>query len=119
MYQRNSTHRSNHAFAGLVSMLPTVDNSCFAVRGGNNLLPQRLLELAGAHVKSGWVVDKVMPARHATFELHAHRHGKPPRQDADVDEDAGGEHGDAGTGDQGIHWDQVPHPPSAVLAWHV
>ena len=59
-------------------MLPAVDSRIFRIRGGNALLPQRLLEASGAKIKSDWVVDTVRPAKHGRFELHASHHVPPP-----------------------------------------
>ncbi len=67
--------------AGLVSMLPAVDNRIFRIRGGNARLPERLLEASGAKIKSNWVVDTVKPAKHGRFELHASHHVPPPGND--------------------------------------
>ena len=62
-------------------MLPAVDSRIFRIRGGNALLPERLLKASGAKIKSNWVVDTVKPAKHGRFELHASHHVPPPGDD--------------------------------------
>ena len=64
--------------AGLVSMLPAVDNRIFRIREGNARLPERLLEASGAKMKSDWVVDTIRAAKHGRFELHASHRTPPP-----------------------------------------
>ena len=61
-------------------MLPAVDSRTFKVVGGNSMLPERLLAASGAHVKRGWVVDTIRPAKQRRFELHATRTDAPSRR---------------------------------------
>lgn len=60
-----------NALAGMVSMLPAVDSRVFKIKGGNQLLPQRLLLKARAHVKRGWSVEEVRGIAKGCFQLHA------------------------------------------------
>lgn len=62
-----------NALAGMVSMLPAVDSRIFKIEGGNQLLPRRLLQSAGVHLKYGWNVNEVRAAKHGRYELHAVR----------------------------------------------
>jgi hypothetical protein len=45
---------------GLVSMLPATDARVFKIAGGNELLPQALLDAARVHLKLGWTVNEVL-----------------------------------------------------------
>ena len=47
------------AHEGLVSMLPATDARMFKIAGGNELLPQALLDAARAHLRVGWAVNEV------------------------------------------------------------
>jgi len=62
-----------NALAGMVSMLPAMDSRIFKIKGGNQHLPQRLLQEAGVHMKEGWAVLEVRPAKGNRLELHSRR----------------------------------------------
>lgn len=64
-----------NALAGMVSMLPAMDPRVFKIKGGNEQLPQRLLQGAGVHLKRGWSVEEVRSAKGCRFELHAKYRG--------------------------------------------
>ena len=40
-------------------MLPAMDARVFKIAGGNELLPQALLDAARVHLKLGWTVNEV------------------------------------------------------------
>lgn len=44
---------------GLVSMLPATDARVFKIAGGNELLPQALLDAARVRLRVGWTVNEV------------------------------------------------------------
>jgi hypothetical protein len=41
-------------------MLPATDARVFKIAGGNELLPQALLDAARVHLKLGWTVNEVL-----------------------------------------------------------
>ncbi len=43
----------------MVSMLPATDSRIFKIAGGNQLLPESLLQAANVRLKFGWVVNEV------------------------------------------------------------
>ncbi|KAK9917016.1 hypothetical protein WJX75_010018 [Coccomyxa subellipsoidea] len=61
---------SINALAGMVSLLPTIDGRLFRIKGGNRLLPERLIGAANASLHQGVKVTKVHRTKGGLFELH-------------------------------------------------
>lgn len=54
----------------MVSLLPTIDGRLFRIKGGNRLLPERLIAAANASLHQGIKVTKVHRTKGGLFELH-------------------------------------------------
>ncbi|BDA40407.1 Prenylcysteine oxidase [Coccomyxa sp. Obi] len=59
-----------NALAGMVSLLPTIDGRLFRIKGGNRLLPERLIRAVNASLHQGVRVTRVHRSQDGLFTLH-------------------------------------------------
>lgn len=60
--------------AGMVSMLPTVDNDLFQIEGGNVQVPKKLLDYAHAHMTTA-NVSHVTRLPNGSYTITSRQHG--------------------------------------------
>ena len=57
-------------FAGMVSLLPTIDSRLFHIKGGNKLLAQKLINATGANLQLGQKVTAIHRDKHGRYDLY-------------------------------------------------